>query len=115
MRKLTSYSTVEQINALMRLLAVVMILVVMFKPVFTFILDSLDDGQKINLSENFENDSEEDDSEEENEKDDKVEHVIILKILSEPMFILKSSIITFYTMHWSEHNFGIITPPPKLS
>ena len=99
MRKLTSYSTVEQINALMRLLAVVMILVVMFKPVFTFILDSLDDGQKINL----------------NEKDDKVEHVIILKILSEPMFILKSSIITFYAMHWSEHNFGIITPPPKLS
>lgn len=117
MIKLKTYSSLGQINTLMKLVAVLMILVVLFKPVFTSVLQALNEDAVISLSEDFENDSEEDDSEEEEiekESDDKVEEIKILEVSNSLIFIAKSITASVYSRHWSEYKNGIITPPPEF-
>ncbi|MFT6246099.1 MAG: flagellar biosynthesis/type III secretory pathway M-ring protein FliF/YscJ [Salibacteraceae bacterium] len=118
MKKLKTDIFLEQINASMKLLAIVMILIVLFKPVFTSVLQALNDDQNISLSEGFENDSEKDDSEEEEtekESDDKIEEINFLEVVNGLVFISKSTVASIYSGHWSEYKHGIITPPPKFS
>jgi small nuclear ribonucleoprotein (snRNP)-like protein len=103
----------------MRVLAIVMILVVLFKPVITSILQAVDDDQNISLSEEFEKDSEEDDSEEEEEEtekesDDKIEEINVLEVSNSPVFNSKSTIVSIYSGHCSDYKHGIITPPPEF-
>lgn len=117
MNRFKAYSSIGQINTVMKLVAVLMILVVLFKPVFTSVLQALNDDPNISLSEDFENDSEEDDSEEEEtekENDDKIEEIKILEVSDNPVFIEESIIASIYSGHWSEYKHGIITPPPEL-
>ncbi|MFT6500968.1 MAG: hypothetical protein ACJASQ_001078 [Crocinitomicaceae bacterium] len=119
MKKLKTDISLEQINASMKLLAMVMILVVLFKPAFTSVLQALNDDQYISLSEDFENDSEEDDSEEEEEEtekegDDKIEEINFLEVANCLVFTSKSTVASIYSGHWSEYKLGIITPPPKF-
>ena len=105
-------NSIAEKRSFLNLFSILMIVVVMFQPLYSIVIETLDYPQDISLNDQELTDSEEDDNQEE-ENNEKFIEVELLETSNS--FIVNKNSIRLQTNldHWKEHILGITTPPPE--
>jgi len=102
-------------HSILNLLSLLMIVVIMFQPFYSIIIETLDNPQDISLIDKELSDSEEDDNQEEETEKNKEKLIELNQFDNSNITLKKGSSITSLSnlKDWNNHITGVITPPPE--
>ena len=105
-------NSIAEKRSFLNLFSMLMIVVVMFQPLYSIVIETLDYPQDISLNDQELTDSEEDDNQEEEYKEKYIE--VKLLETSNIFTVINNSFTILSNMdHWKDHITGINTPPPE--
>ncbi|MCO4815335.1 MAG: hypothetical protein KC454_11515 [Flavobacteriales bacterium] len=100
--------------SLLNIFSILLIIVILFQPIYSIIIETLDNPQDITLNDKELSDSEEDDNQEDEREEKFVEGYFL-----ETSNISVASLSSFRPLcdleYWKDYIVGITTPPPEFS